>query len=457
MDSEGYKMSKALKVAITTLGCKANQYDSSAIGEALADGGLEIVAFPKRADAYVINTCTVTSKTDYQSRKLIRRARRANPEATVIVTGCYAEVSSEEVGRVEGVDYVLGNPKKDEVLKYILMGRPDGTTDITTIGAEPGVPGGVPITLRARKSSERTRANIKIQDGCDMRCTYCIIPAARGASVSRAPADVAREIDAFVESGYKELVLTGIHLGAYGLDMAEKTNFTFTPTFTTILRLIERRAWPCRFRISSLDPDEVTDEMIEILKSTKSICNHMHLPLQSGSAGVLKRMGRRYTPGTFSGVVERLYKEIPGVSIGTDIIAGFPGETDFEFNETCALVERLPLSYLHVFPYSARSGTPASGYKGRVDPQTIKARCKRLRELDASKRYDFYKGLVGKEATVLVETAKDRESGLPKGKSGNYIPVLLNASESALLRKNTMVNARLTGTDGASMTATVFE
>jgi threonylcarbamoyladenosine tRNA methylthiotransferase MtaB len=446
-------MNKALKVAITTLGCKANQYDSSAIEEALADGGLEIVAFPERADAYVINTCTVTSKTDYQSRQLIRRARRTNPEAAVIVTGCYAQVSSEEVGRVEGVDYVLGNPKKDEVLKYILMGRPEGTTDITTVGTDPGVPKGVPITLRARRSSERTRANIKIQDGCDMRCTYCIIPAARGASVSRAPADVEREIDAFVESGYKELVLTGIHLGAYGLDRAEEANLTFTE----ILKLIERRAWPCRFRISSLDPDEVTDEMIEILKSTKSICNHMHLPLQSGSAGVLQRMGRRYTPKTFSRIVERLYKEIPGVSIGTDIIAGFPGETDFEFNETCGLVEGLPLSYLHVFPYSARSGTPASGYKGRVDPRTVKARCKRLRSIDASKRYSFYKGFVGKEATVLVETVKDRETGLPKGKSDNYIPVLLNASESALLRKNTMVNARLTGTDGASMTATVFE
>ncbi len=443
-------MSKRLKVAITTLGCKANQYDSSAMEEALTGGGLEVVRFPAVADAYVINTCTVTSKTDYQSRQLIRRARRTNPEATVIVTGCYAEVSREAVARVEGVDYVLGNPEKDTVLGYILNGRPaKGTDGVTGRGG----PQGVPMTLRARKSSERTRANMKIQDGCDMRCTYCIIPAARGGSVSRAPADVEREIEAFIEGGYKEIVLTGIHLGAYGLDLSQESKVTFTD----ILKLIERKDWPCRFRISSLDPDEVTGELIEIMKSTKSICNHMHLPLQSGSAGVLQRMGRRYTPETFSDVVWRLYKEIPGVSIGTDIIAGFPGETDFEFGETCGLVKDLPLSYLHVFPYSARSGTPAAGYKGRVDPRTVKKRCKVLRELDASKRYGFYKRFVGKTATVLVETTRDPESGLPKGKSGNYIPVLLGNTGPASLVENTMVHARLTGVKGISMTATVLE
>jgi threonylcarbamoyladenosine tRNA methylthiotransferase MtaB len=263
---------------------------------------------------------------------------------------------------------------------------------------------------------------------------------------------VEREIETFIEGGYKEIVLTGIHLGAYGLDLSQESKVTFTD----ILKLIERKDWPCRFRVSSLDPDEVTDEMIEVLKSTKSICDHMHLPLQSGSAGVLRRMGRRYTPEAFRDVVERLYKEIPGISIGTDIIAGFPGETDFEFDETCDLIKELPISYLHVFPYSARSGTPAAGYGGHIDPRTVKARCRRLRRLDASKRYGFYKNFVGETATVLVETVRDRETGLPKGKSGNYIPVLLKGTGSASLVENTMVNARLTSVRGSSMTATVF-
>ncbi len=435
-------MKKRLKVAITTLGCKANQYDSSAIEEAIADGGCVLVNFSARADAYVINTCTVTHKTDYQSRQLIRRAKKTNPEAKVIVTGCYAEVSGEEVGKIEGVDYVLGNMAKATVLDYILKDREAGPRAVAGHG--------VPITLRALKSSERTRANMKIQDGCDMRCTYCIIPKARGASVSRSPKDVEHEIDAFVKGGYKEIVLTGIHLGAYGSDLAEPTDFV------SILKLIKRRSWPCRFRISSLDPDEVTDELIELLKSTESICKHMHLPLQSGSTEVLKRMGRRYTPQVFSGVVERLYKEVPGISIGTDIIAGFPGETALEFSETYDLISKLPISYLHVFPYSVRRGTPAAGYDGHIDPRTIKERCKALRDLDALKRDGFYKGFVGKEAKVLVETVRDRETGLPKGKSGNYIPVLLSGAGPVPYSKNMMVNARLTGLRGASMTATVF-
>jgi threonylcarbamoyladenosine tRNA methylthiotransferase MtaB len=439
-----------MKVAITTLGCKANQYDSWAMEEALARGGLTVVEFPEPADAYVINTCTVTGKTDYQSRQLIRRARRTNPDATIVVTGCYAEVNSKEVLRVEGVDYVLGNPGKGEVLEYILRGRPSNGPE-TAPGPSPDkATDGVPMTLRARGSSNRTRASLKLQDGCDRRCTYCIIPRARGVSRSLPLGDVEREIDAFVAHGYKEIVLTGIHLGAYGEDLSGQTGLT------TILRLIEKRRWPCRFRISSLDPDEVTDELIEILKTSESICNHMHLPLQSGSKAILKSMGRNYTPGAFADVVWRLFKAVPGVAIGTDIIAGFPGEGAAEFDETYDMVRDLPLSYLHIFPFSVRDHTPAAAYPGVVAKRTVKDRCRRLKELNAVKRNDFYKRFVGSTATVLVESSRDKHTGLAKGKSKNYIPVLLEHGAPDRPVNNTIVRARLTGVLGASMTGTVF-
>jgi threonylcarbamoyladenosine tRNA methylthiotransferase MtaB len=267
---------------------------------------------------------------------------------------------------------------------------------------------------------------------------------------------VEREIDAFVENGYKEIVLTGIHLGAYGEDLGVPTDLT------TILRLIEKRRWPCRFRLSSLDPDEVTDELIEILKTSGSICNHMHLPLQSGSKAILKSMGRNYTPEAFADVVWRLFKAVPGIAIGTDIIAGFPGEGGAEFDETYNLVKDLPLSYLHIFPFSVRSHTPAAAYPGAVVKRIVKARCRRLKELDAVKRNGFYKRFVGSTATVLVESSRDKLTGLAKGKSGNYIPVLLEHAVPAghsmpdTPVNNTIVRARLTGVLGASMTGTVF-
>lgn len=408
-------MKTNLKVSISTLGCKSNQYDSSALEDILRAGMLDVVPFPGPADAYVINTCTVTGKTDSQSRQLIRRVRKINPDAVVIVTGCYAQVASEEVSRIEGVDYVLGNPQKGDIIQYLLKGRQRGGAK-TIVG---DYREGTPFTLRAKGSGGKTRANLKVQDGCDRSCSYCIIPKARGPGKSLPVENVEREMDTLVENGFREIILTGIHLGAYG------TDFKTPLDITSILRLIERKDYPCRFRLSSLDPDEVTGELIEILKDAKRVCNHLHLPLQSGDDTVIRKMRRPYTASEFAKKVLSLAGEVPEISIGADVIAGFPGEGEREFENTFSLLNDLPISYLHIFPYSKRSGTPAADFTGQVDARIIKLRCRRLKELDDAKRDAFYRGFAGKTAEVLVESARDKKTGLLKGRARNYIPVFI--------------------------------
>lgn len=403
-----------MKVSITTLGCKSNQYDSSALEDALRDATLDVVPFPGPADAYIINTCTVTGRTDYQSRQLIRKVRKHNPGAVVIVTGCYAQVSPDEVVSIEGVDYVVGNPEKGRIVEYIKTGRQ--AAPVKDIGDWQK---GTPWSLRARSSSGRTRANFKIQEGCNRACSYCIIPKARGLSRSLPLSDVEREIDSLVESGYREIILTGIHLGAYGSDFMDPTDLT------SVIELIEKRDYPARFRISSLDPDEVTDKLIDLLKSAKRVCNHLHLPLQSGDDSIIRKMHRPYTADMFAEKVEKLATSVPQISIGADIIAGFPGEGEKEFENSFSLVSDLPLSYLHIFPFSVRRDTPAATYPGQVDARVIKERCERLHGLDARKREAFHKSFIGKKASVLVEMARDKKTGLLKGRSRNYIQVFL--------------------------------
>lgn len=429
------------RVAVATLGCKSNQYDSSAIEDALRAGEFAIVPFPAEADAYIINTCTVTAKTDAQSRALIRRVRRLNPSAIVIVTGCYAQVSPDEVKRIEDVDYILGNPQKGNVLECLKKGRrTDGPE--TIVGPDKD---GTPLTLRAAASSGRTRVNIKVQDGCNKSCSYCIIPKARGSSKSLPLDDVEREVDTLIGAGYKEIVLTGIHLGAYGADLSAKADIS------AVLELIEERDWPCRFRISSLDPDEVTEEVIEVIKGAKRICNHLHLCLQSGDNAIIKKMKRPYTRELFAERVGKLAASVPDISIGADVIAGFPGEGSGEFENTFSLLKDLPVTYLHIFPFSRRSGTPAVSYAGQVESRIIKKRCVRLKELDAVKRAEFYKGFIGRSASVLAESAVDNETNVFKGKTTNYIPVEFKGEEGL---RNKIMDLRLTGVKSGHMTGT---
>ncbi|MFQ5441745.1 MAG: tRNA (N(6)-L-threonylcarbamoyladenosine(37)-C(2))-methylthiotransferase MtaB [Thermodesulfobacteriota bacterium] len=425
-------------VSVTTLGCKSNQYDSSAIEEALAKGGLIPVPFPGPADAYVINTCTVTAKTDSQSRQLIRRARRANPDAVVIVTGCYAEVSPGEIKGLSEVDYILGNPQKGEIFNYIIKGRSE-TGPHLLVGPQGR---GTPLALRAAGAGGRTRVNLKIQDGCNKKCSYCIIPQARGVSRSLPIEEVEREIDILVERGFKEIIFTGIHLGSWGADLLPARHLT------AVMRLVEKRAWPARFRISSLDPDEVDTEFIDILRSSKRICNHLHLPIQSGDDGIIKKMKRPYTAGEFSGKVARLTGQVKGISIGTDVIAGFPGEGAREFERTYSLLKDSPLAYLHIFPFSPRRSTPAFDYGGKVDAAAVKERGARLKALDTFKRKEFYGRFIGVEAEVLVEGSRDKKTGMARGKTRNYIPVFLEGNGKGL--ENNFVRVSLKSIHGRS-------
>lgn len=418
-------------VSITTLGCKSNQYDSSAIAERLISSGIRVVPFPGFAQAYIINTCTVTSRTDAQSRALVRRVRKINPDAVVVVTGCYAQVSPDEVGRIDGVDYVLGNAHKSDIIGYISRGRHEGPP-LTMAGPSKD---GTPMTLRASSSGSRTRAALKVQDGCDKHCSYCIIPRARGRSRSLPLEDVERELDLLAGMGFKEIILTGIHLGAYGADLGGGKDIA------AVLRLIEKKAYPCRFRISSLDPDEVSDELVDILKTSRRICNHMHLPLQSGDDAIMKAMKRSCTRELFAQKVALLAQNVPDISIGADVIAGFPGEGDIEFGNTYGLLKDLPVTYLHIFPFSRRRGTVAASLKGQVPSVAIKERCARLKVLDTAKRQAFYGRFIGASASVIVEGSPDKETGLPMGKTANYIQAVLECKD---VRRNTVVECRIT-------------
>lgn len=456
MDTEGAQINRgqrnaATRVSITTLGCKSNQYDSSAIAELLSKGLFSIVPFAGPADACIINTCTVTGKSDREARQLIRKARRTNPDAVLIVTGCYAETGHDELDRIPDVDYVIGNSGKHRIAEYILKQRPErGPMVVVGRGRQ-----GVPFSLRAGSSSGRasgrTRAYLKIQEGCSKACSYCIIPKARGASRSLPLGEVSREISLLVENGFKEIILTGIHMGLYGADISPKAGMA------SVIRLIEEKAPPCRFRLSSLDACEVTDELIGLLKDAKRICRHLHLPLQSGDNAILKSMGRPYTREYYRERVQRLFDAVPGISIGADVMAGFPGEGDMEFENTCSLLKGLPLSYLHIFPFSRRKGTAAASFSGQNHATKIKERCAVLKKLDEAKRREFYGRFIGKDAEVLVESGHPpagwvghKATGLLSGWTDNYIPVVL---EPDGVLSNTIVKARLTGLKGGYVVA----
>ncbi len=411
-------------VSIHTLGCRSNQYDSAAIEDMVSSDGKRLVPFPGPADAYIINTCTVTARTDSESRRLVRKAKRSNPESIIIVTGCYAQVSPEELSKLEGVDFIMGNPEKGKLLECLNPNPARGSSGDST-GTGPSVEvsdyrAGTPFTLRAAGAGGgRTRANLKVQDGCDRSCSYCIIPMARGRSRSLELNVLLGEIEGLIEGGFKEFIFTGIHLGGWGLDLAPEK------TFLDLLIEIEKKGYPARFRISSLDPDEVTDGLIELMSTAKTICNHLHLPLQSGDDKILALMRRPYDSAFFSERLGKLAQKVPGISIGTDIIAGFPGEGEEEFQNTYSLLKSLPVSYMHIFPYSRRSGTRAAGFKDVVVPAEIKSRCKKLKELDIIKRNAFYASFLGTTGEVLVESSRDSGTGLLKGRTRNYIPVLI--------------------------------
>ena len=409
-----------------TLGCKTNQSDAASMSAELLDRGHRIVPATQAPDAIIIHTCTVTQKTDYQSRQLIRRAAASHPGGRIIVTGCYAQVSPESLRGLPGVDYVVGVAERSRI------------PDLLGSGERPEIPRVLSSPVEERKSfeegklpsdPERTRVFLKIQDGCNSFCTYCIVPYARGRNRSLPPERVLSQAGELSARGCREVVLTGIHLGTYGEDLLPP------PSLLSLLKALEGERLGFRLRLSSLEPREFHPPLVDYLAHSSMVCRHFHIPLQSGDDRILGRMNRIYSADFFSGLVNDLVRKIPGAAIGADVIGGFPGEDESAFRNTLNLIERLPLAYLHVFPFSRRKGTPAAAFPAQVPPPVIRARCKALRELGEKKRERFYRSFLGRQVRVLVESKRDRVSGLLKGYSSNYIPVLLPGGEELINRE----------------------
>ncbi len=402
------------RVAISTLGCKTNQFESAAMVEQLKAAGYRIVPFSEPSDIYIINSCTVTARTDAETRRLIRRARRLNPASRIVATGCYAQVAPGELEKMPELDCVLGNQEKQNI-SLLLESTEHTVSDIAAISqAEP---------LKLTSFAEHTRAFLQIQNGCNSFCTYCIVPYARGRSRSVRPTDILHGMRDLAAHGFKEVVLTGIHLGAYGLDLPSPTSLT------ALVRQIDAEFIVPRLRIGSVEPNEVSEELLRLMAHSKSICPHLHLPLQSGSDSVLNRMGRPYTSRYFREVMGRISAAMPDAFIGADVIAGFPGETEAEFDETVQLLADLPFSDLHVFPYSSRPGTRAAGMPGHVRAQIVTERAARLRSIAKQKKTKFLERFVGRELDVLVQ-GHDDKSGVCRGLSRNYITASFSGEKS---------------------------
>ena len=419
------------RVAICTLGCKTNQFESAAMIEQLKAAGYLIVPFTEPSDIYIINSCTVTARTDAETRRLIRRARRLNPNSRIIATGCYAQVAPGELEKMPELDCVLGNQEKLKISDF-MESTEYSVSDITvTSQAEP---------LKLTTFAEHTRAFLQIQNGCNSFCSYCIVPYARGRSRSVRPDDVLQGVRDLAANGFKEVVLTGIHLGAYGLDLPSPTSLT------ALVGQIDAESIVPRLRIGSIEPNEVSEGLLSLMTGSSSICPHLHLPLQSGSDSVLGRMGRPYTSGFFRDLMSRFSEAMPDAFIGADVIAGFPGETEAEFDETVQLLEDLPFSDLHVFPYSSRPGTRAAGMPGHLLPRIVTERAARLRNIAGRKKRTFLERFIGREQDVLVQ-GFDSNTALCRGLSRNYVTVACPGEKTFV---NSEIIVKILQSDGAT-------
>jgi threonylcarbamoyladenosine tRNA methylthiotransferase MtaB len=402
-----------MRFAIATLGCKVNQYDSALIATRLAGLGLVRCEFDQVADVYVVNTCTITDRADAESLRIARRARRLNPAARVIMTGCLAQANPAVLADSLAVDAVVGLGRPGD-LESAALGHHRDRVMVSNLRKEKA-----PIELGAVTLEGRTRAFLKVQEGCDQFCSFCIVPFSRGRSRSVEPRRILTALDGLHAQGLKEVILTGVHLGGYGKDLDPPLSLE------TLLEMIEERAPLSRIRLSSLDPEELADRIIELVAASDKFCPHFHLPLQAGEDDTLRRMRRRYDCAAFRERVERLVAAMPNVAIGTDLIAGFPGESATAFESYFKFVESLPLAYFHVFPYSIRSGTTAAKMPDQVAPAEIKQRAAALRVLGEHKHREFAARFVGTRLKVLLEDEFGPHE--MRGYSRNYIKVLTQA------------------------------
>ena len=421
--------------ALATLGCKTNQFESASLEQMLREAGYTPVPFEQGADLVVVNTCTVTAATDSQSRNLVRRARRLRPDCRVVVTGCYAQVDPAALLAIPGVSLVLGNEEKQDFLRLLQAGHAEGTA-LVSANRQALTTSALPVAAFA----ERSRAFVQIQTGCDAFCAYCIIPYARGRSRSVVAPAVLEQVAQLVAAGYPEIVLTGIHIGQYGADLTPQI------TLLQLLRQIVAATGVQRLRLGSLEPTEISTELLDWVAQSEIICPHFHIPLQAGDDAVLKRMNRHYTAAQFTELVDQIHRRLPQGAIGLDVIAGFPGETETEFANTLALIEALPISHLHVFPFSRRPGTPAATMSGQIAAEVIKARAATLRALGEVKQQAFARRFVGQILEVVVEGLG--KGGGSRGLSRNYLPVRFAAAVAAE-RNCRMV--RITGFGGTEL------
>ncbi|MBM7556236.1 tRNA (N(6)-L-threonylcarbamoyladenosine(37)-C(2))-methylthiotransferase MtaB [Halanaerobacter jeridensis] len=407
------------KVAFYTLGCKANQYDTQMMRAQFEKENYEIVDYDEIADIYIINTCTVTHQGARKSRKITRRLKRKNPEAYIAVVGCYAQVDSEEVLEIEGVDLILGTKGRERIVDFVEQGIKAGEKVNFVQDLEDEDPF---ENVKLDKVRGKTRANIKIQDGCEQFCAYCIIPYARGGLKSRPLDSTVTEVQKLVEHGVKEIVLTGIHLGEYGQDQENLD-------LVTLLRALIKIENLERIRLSSIEGTEVSEELIYLIAESDKLCRHLHLPLQSGSNQVLEAMNRPYTVEEFKDMVEQIRDRIPEIAITTDVIVGFPGESEADFSATCEVVKELAFSSVHVFKYSKREGTPAAKFDDQVHSRVKKQRSKKLREIAKKLAQQYREKFIGTRQQVLLEDRRDNQTGLLTGLTDNYLRVLVDASD----------------------------
>ena len=477
--------------AVATLGCKVNQADSEAIGEQMSSGGFVQRNFDETADIYIVNTCTVTHLGDRSSRQLISQARRRHPDALLVVTGCYAELNPQAVAALPGVDLVVGNRGKDSLVEAIkeqqqasttqaitpavpssLVSKPqrpalpilpldtqhigsDQSLNIDVAEPQPDNPSRLaPFVSQASAPTgtsltSRTRVQMKVQDGCDNRCTYCIVPYVRGSSRSRSIASVVEHVQRKVRAGFQEIVLTGIHLGDYHPDVNEKQDLG-----DLIATLLRETAIP-RIRVSSLEPEDFRLEWLELWQNPR-MCRHFHLPMQSGSDAILRRMARRYNSTRYRTIITTAKEVIPGVAISTDIITGFPGETDEDFEQTYQLAQELHFAKAHIFRFSPRQGTAAARMKGQIKDEVKKARSERLLALNEEDSRLFRQQFLGQSVQVLLE---GRKHARWEGLTDNYLRVeIVDLPDGDTHNwQNTLIKARLLHLVDDGIAATLME
>jgi len=436
---------------VQNFGCRATQADGAAIERQLLDRGLARAGTAGEAEVVVLNTCTVTASADHDVRSAIRRIHRGNPATKILVTGCYAQRAPEEIAALPGVSLVVGNSHKHEVADRALpLTNAAGFVPLTQVGQAGNanvIIGDIfahtellaaPV-FEGEDAAEKTRPNLKLQDGCNNRCSFCVIPFVRGRSRSLRMEHVLRETNALVERGYREIVLSGINLGRWGRELTPRMNFA------AVLRAILEKTGVEKLRISSVEPMDWSDELIDLVASSPRIAKHAHVPLQSGSDKVLRRMHRKYRPWHYAERIERIRRAMPDAAIGADVMVGFPGESDDDFEQTRALIERLPMTYLHVFTYSSRPGTPSAEMPDQVPVHIARDRNRVLRELAARKKRVFMESFLGRDLAAITLT--DSDGSRTEALSDNYLKVFV----SGIYPPNQVVRVRVEGRESDAL------